>query len=352
MYPKLFTFDPFTVARARMVTLKSPNLDVLLSETRAEMPGLAHFLENGFKARHAEGKLFLPDLAALKSTSIGVFSDYGGESTGRYYSYSFLICAFASLGPFHEQMAQLRTTAGIGQKEIAFKDFGMGPLQRMLSDYLRLADGYVLGMMFTLVVDKSIPSLFGPGDADGIQIARAALDQVGYPRVAPKVAEKLFRVLHVISFLIALLGHEGQKVFWMTDNDAIGATSERHQHLLQVLAKVLPLYTTKTFGVLGGARPFEPRAFDYLDLLSYADVSAGTLAHYFTSVDVLGREKAEIKEGGNEVLRWLCHDSVTLKKLCIVVQRDASGQVVSGPVNFDALTPILNEVFLPAHLLR
>jgi len=352
MYPKLFTFDPATVARARMVTLKSPNLDVLLPENRAEMPGIAHFLESGFKARDAEKKLFLPDLSALKSTSIGVFSDYAGESTGRYYSYSFLVCAFGSLDPFKQRMSELRSATGIGQKEIAFKDFGMGRLKRMLPDYLRLADGYVLGMMFTLVVDKTIPSLFGPGGPDTIQIARAALEQVGYRGVAPKIAEKLFRVIHIIAFLIALLGQTGQKIFWMTDNDAIGATSERHHLLLKVLEKALPLYTSKTFSVLGGARPFEPRALEYLDLLSFADVSAGTLAQYFTSVDTLGRERAEIKEGGNDVLRWLCHDSVTLKKLCIVVQRNSAGTVVSGPVNFEALTPIANEVFLPAQFLR
>jgi hypothetical protein len=156
MYPKLFTFDPVTVSRARMVTLKSPNLDVLLPENRAEMPGIAHFLESGFKARDTEKKLFLPNLSALKSTSIGVFSDYAGESTGRYYSYSFLVCAFGSLDPFKQRMAELRSVSGIGHKEIAFKDFGMGRLRRMLPDYLRLADGYLLGMMFTLVVDKTI----------------------------------------------------------------------------------------------------------------------------------------------------------------------------------------------------
>ena len=171
MYPKTFTFDPVTVARVRMVTLKSPDLNVLRPEVRSQMPGIAHFLESGVKARHAEGKLFLPDLSALHNTTIGIFSDYAGESTGRYFTYSFLVCAFGSLGPFKEQMAELRTKAGIGQKEIAFKDFRMGPLQRMLPDYFRLADRYVLGLMFTLAVDKSIPSVFGPPGPETMRIA-------------------------------------------------------------------------------------------------------------------------------------------------------------------------------------
>src|SRR5271163_2439897 len=161
MYPKKFTFDPVNIARARLVTLRAPNLNVLLPENRAKMPGIAHFLEAGFKARDKEGKLLLPDLSALCNTTVGIFSDYGGESTGKYLTYSFLVCAFGTLGPFQQHMAALRKKASIGHKEIAFKDFGMGPLQRMLPSYLRLVDGYVLGLVFTLVVDKSIPSLFG-----------------------------------------------------------------------------------------------------------------------------------------------------------------------------------------------
>ena len=75
MYPKKFTFDPITIARARMVTLRTPNLNVLLPENRARMPGIAHFLEGGFKSRDKEGKLVLPDLNALGNTTVGIFSD-------------------------------------------------------------------------------------------------------------------------------------------------------------------------------------------------------------------------------------------------------------------------------------
>ena len=47
MYPKRFTFDPKQIERARLVTLRSPDLNVLRDENRAELPGLAHFLEQG-----------------------------------------------------------------------------------------------------------------------------------------------------------------------------------------------------------------------------------------------------------------------------------------------------------------
>lgn len=353
MYPKRFTFDPRLVERARVVTLKSPNLNVLRDENRAEMPGISQFLEGGFKARDRDGKLLLPDLSALANRTIGIFSDYGGEdSTSGYFTYSFLVCAFGSLHPFQGQMAALRARSGLGDKEIAFKDFRWGPLRRMLPAYLQVADNYINGLLFTLVVDKSIPSLFGPGGPDTMRHLTAALDQMDYGPLSSHIGEKLFRIVHCVAFLIALLGHQGQKIFWMTDNDPIGETPERHTKLLAVLNAVLPLYTIKTFGLLGGARPFAPRAFEYLDLLSLADIAAGSIAQSLTSIDALGKDNAQIKNGGEHVLRWLCHSSITLKKFAMVVKRMPNGEVGSGPIDFEARTPIPDELFIPMHLMR
>ncbi len=314
------------------------------------MPGIAHFLESGFKARNRDGKLLLPDLSALANTTIGIFSDYGGERTGKYLTYSFLVCAFGSLDPFKIQMAKLRNKANLGEKEIAFKSFKHGPLHRMLPDYLQLVDSYVSGLVFTLVVDRQIPSLLGPAGTASLLVD--ALAEQGYGRAKPDVAEKLFRIIHTIAFLIALLAQQGQKLFWMTDHDAISETPERHERLLHLLNRVLPLYTTKTFGLLGGALPFKPRATEYLDLLSLADVAAGATAECLTGVDTVGLLKAQVKDGADHVLRWLCYDSVTLKKLCIMVKRDADGHVVSGPVNFEPVALGENEIFVPAELVR
>ena len=264
MYPKRFTFDPGLIERARIVTLRSPDLNVLRRGESGGVAGPRTLPGQGFKARDAEGKLLLPNLSALANRTVGIFCDYGGEdSTSRFFTYSFLVWPFGSLDPFKQQMAMLRAKSGIGGKEIAFKDFRWGPLRRMLPAYLRLCDGYISGLLFTLVVDKTIPSLFGPGDTETTRRMTDALERTGYGSVTPRVGEKLFRILHCIAFLVALLGHPGQKIFWMTDHDAIGETPEQHSKLLGILNRVLPLYTNKPFSFLGGARPFTPRAFEF-----------------------------------------------------------------------------------------
>jgi hypothetical protein len=349
MYPKTFINDPVQVARARLVTLQNPNLDILPPENLDEMPGIAHFLEGGFKARDQEGRLLLPDLSALANSTIGIFSDYGGDN-GQYLTYSFLVCGFGSLGAFQEQMAKVRRDSDLGTNEIAFKDFGFGPLFRMVPEYLRTFDAFVPGMLFTLAVDKSIPSLFGPPEAT--ERLQLAFQENGLGTVKRHVAERLFRITHIAAFLVALLGHEGQKLFWMTDHDSIAATPEGHRNLLAALDRVLPLYTTKRLSLIGGARPFPERTFSYLDLLSAPDIAAGAIAQVLSGFDAVGHDKVQIKEGGDHALRWLCHDSVTLKKLCLVVKRDAAGGIVSGPVNFEAKQPVEGELFIPIQLMR
>lgn len=353
MYPKRFTVDPALIERARMVTLRSPNLNVMRNDNGVVMPAIAHYLEEGFKARDRQGKLLLPDLSALMNSTIGIFSDYGGEdASSRYLTYSFLVCAYGSLGPFNEQMAALRQASRMGQKEMAFKDFRHGPSRRMLPAYLNLTDRYISGLLFTLVVEKSIPSLFGPGDAETYAKMADALEQVSYGALTRKVAEKLFRIVHCIAFLLALLGHPDQKIVWMMDHDSIGETPERHTKLLEILLKVLPLYTTKSFGLLGAARPFEPRSCEFLDLLSVSDIAAGAIAQCLSSIDTVGQQNAQIKPGGDQVLRWLCHNSVVLKKFIMTVKRLPDGVVGCGPVDFEARVPIEGELFIPTQLVR
>jgi hypothetical protein len=50
--------------------------------------------------------------------------------------------AVASLHPFRNMMKKLRTTYSLGNKEIEFKDFGMGAIRAALPAYLDLLNGY------------------------------------------------------------------------------------------------------------------------------------------------------------------------------------------------------------------
>ena len=107
---------------------------------------------------------------------------------------AFLICAFGSLDPFKREMRRVRKEFGLADKEIEFKDFGMGPIQRALPAYLETLNGYVPGLLFTLVVDKRLKSLFGSSHKSTLETLAQMLEARGVGRRRPHVAEKVMRV--------------------------------------------------------------------------------------------------------------------------------------------------------------
>lgn len=309
-----FSIEPADIARAREVILHNPNLNVLQSEHAGRYSPMVTSIEAELKRRDADGKLLLPDLSAFGNSTVGVFSDYSGEGGGNYDTYSFLLCGWDYLDHFRGEMKKIRTAFELGEKEIAFKDFGMGPIQRALPAYLDTLNGYVVGLLITVVVEKRLISLFGSQSKSTHHALTQKLKEEGFGTLKPKISEKLFRVIHIAAYLTALLSHDGQKVFWMSDHDAICANNEAHNRMLALYHNVLGLYTERQFPLIGGAVPFKERSTDYLDLLSAADIVAGTLGRYFTDRDELGEQNVRVKEGAEKVLVWLGHDALSLKK--------------------------------------
>ena len=348
-----FSFDPDLITKARQLILHGPNLNVLKPESEGRYSPLVVAIEAELKKRDAAGLLLLPDLSALANTTVGIFSDYGGEdNSNNHLTYSFLICAFGSLDVFWERMKDLRTNSGLGTKEIEFKDFGMGVVRNALSAYLELLNGYVPGLLFTLVVDKRISSLFGPQKRSTRAFLSQHLEAKGVGKFKPPIAEKAFRVVHTAAFLTALLGHEDQKIFWMSDHDAICPNLSAHNRLLALFQNVLGLYAERRFGLIGGALPFNERSTNYLDLLSATDIVAGSIGQYFTSRDKIGEENAQVKEGAEKLLMWLGHDGLALKKLSIQLCLGDDGAIRFGTIEFTPKQIPDATTFLPIHLCR
>jgi len=92
------------MAYADSVTLKNPDLDVLLEEFKDRYSALAMALQDILKKAYAQGRVMLPELEAYGNETVAVFSDYGGETTGNYYTYSFLVCAYGMTEPFEQKM--------------------------------------------------------------------------------------------------------------------------------------------------------------------------------------------------------------------------------------------------------
>ncbi len=245
-------------------------------------------------------------------------------------------------------MAEIRPRFGLGTKEIAYKDLNMGQLLRALPDCLAAADE-LPGFLCTVAIDKQIGSVFGT-EEDTPRRLVAVLEDAGLGARKPDVAEKLLRIVHLAAYLTALLGHNGQNVFWMTDHDAICPTPAQHLHLLETFGRVLPIYQkpASQFAKIGGATPFPERSVEMNDLLSLADLAAGTLGDYLSKKDVLSPDEIRVKEGTDKIMLWLGKPGIGLKKSCFFLRKGPDGSIARGAIEFSPVDPP-SAIFVPIY---
>jgi len=137
---------------------ETPVLPEPLSEDR-RLPAISYLLDNFFQAQSNAKKLYFPRFAANESVFIA--SDYGGDSGDSHYNtYSFVVTGWTQLGDFLMAQKNMRQTWLHPEKEISYKDL-TGPLERDLDQYLANISNLVPGFVITIVIPKSIRSLFG-----------------------------------------------------------------------------------------------------------------------------------------------------------------------------------------------
>lgn len=327
---------------------KNPNISVLDPNSNIEYNELVQILQNLIHKSHRRGKLILPNLTAHENKTVAVFSDYAGESTGDYHTYSFLTCGWNTSGSFLAKVRDIRAQTRLGEKEIAFKDFRMGQMLRALPDYLKAADLLLHGFLLTIVIDKKLLTLFGPNDKSTLKNLPDILETADLGTWKPESAEKLLRVVHSVAFLVALLARSGQNIFWMSDNDTICANEALHRKALDLFARAVGIYAKERhFPVFGGASTFKDRSLDHLDLLSLADITASSIEHYLTRKNAKGEDDFEVKAGSHSVLQWLTHDGLSLSKMTIIVRPDDNGGIETANLEFNLIDEPENLTVIP-----
>jgi hypothetical protein len=342
--PESSPIEPETLRRitwfANQLTLKNVPLPLLRRDPPStQYSSLIESVEHLLLESHRQNKLLLPELSAFNNQSLGVFSDYSGEGSGRYFVYSVLVCGFNMRASFEARMAEIRPRFGLGTKEIAYKDLNMGQVLRALPDCLAAADE-LPGFLCSVAVDKQIGSVFGI-EEDTRRLLATSLEDAGLGGWKPDVAEKLLRVVHLAAYLAALLGHDNQNVFWMTDHDAICPTPVGHMQLLEAFARVLPIYQKpeSKFDKIGGATPFPERSVEMTDLLSLPDLAAGTLGNYLSKKDVRSPDEIRVKEGADKIMLWLGKPGIGLKKSCFLLRKRPDGFIERGAIEFSPVDP-------------
>ena len=311
---------------------------------------LKEFDKNLTAAHRSEGLLF-PNFA-IDCSAVCIFSDYSGESSdSKFITYSFLFCSFESAFKSLSKMMLMRKEHALIDPliEIKYKDFRNGKINRAIPDYLDIADN-IVGLLFSVVVDKRIKSLFGPNTTKTHPLLSEKLKELGYTRWKPPIIEKVLRISYILSYLSSLLIDKHQKCFWMTDEDDIAANRYIKEDLISLVFSLVNNYTGIELGNFKFAVPFKNNPIEYnvTDIISIADVVAGSINEYFNvNKDIFSMKR----DASKYIIEWLCNHGLLLSKYIYVVRPDEinKGIVMAGLVSLKRSKANSNIMYIPIH---
>jgi hypothetical protein len=230
------------------------------------LPGLSDALVR-FELEHP-GRL--PDLR--QDHALYITSDYSGEHAGAPFEvYSFLVAQMHDVLHWARHRGYIRAALLEDGRRMSFKSLGDRQRARALPPFLLHANS-LRGLLLTVAVKKTAGSLFAASEP------RPGLAK----RWRPNVFEKVLRVAHLSGVLMAGLSRPGQSILWVTDNDAIAASTDHLRDFTNLLMLVSSNILSHSLGHLrctttgiadDGSRTVE-------DLAAIADLSAGFMADY------------------------------------------------------------------------
>ncbi len=304
---------------------------------KEKFPAIIFALDNQLEELYKQKKVFLPNFTNTKS--IAVFTDYSGEhSDSKFITYSFLISEYDSLGMYDKAIRKIRTQYKLDNpyKEIAFKDLHYGPLKRALREILRGADFLINGLLFTFIVDKNAITIFAGNTKKSLIENHKIFERYKLNFWKPEVIEKLLRIIHIISYLCALLTFKDQKLFWMTDNDSIFQNENQTKYIGKVFEALIDHYTGKHFlSKIGYATQFNKIGFmDFNIFLSLSDLIAGSISDYYKNT--INEKKPKVSNDSVvKIIEWLCHDGLLLKKLNFKIDVADKNNLTTSFVKFE-----------------
>jgi len=158
---------------------------------------------------------FLPNLRT--DSQLLLISDYAGKhKQARFHILSYLLAdSPGTLRIWDHKRKAIRQEFLQDGRRIAFKQLGDKQKQKALGPFLASAS-FINGVLFCVAIDKRIKSISFDGLPSRLDIAKWS--QLPW---SPRVFERLIRVLHFGSFLVAGLYRPGQDLHWIMDEDEI-----------------------------------------------------------------------------------------------------------------------------------
>jgi hypothetical protein len=317
--------------RWRIISRPEFGLTTVISEAICDFPAL-----NGFCMR-----------SLRRSSSLLVFSDYGGAHKGaRYEVFSYLVTTAGGFSGFDAERRLLRE-AGLGRRRMSYKALNDTVRMRSLPGYLTATD-QITGVLISFAVDKRAAQ----------RLTEDYHAETVFGGLGPWTARafgKLSRVGHLAAMVIEGVRADGQNLTWITDEDEIAPNPAKHAEATRFIGHLLNHYCT---GNMGHFR-FGTTASDSGDLLiedlaAVADLAAGGLQEILSRVGLPTNsrlpDRLVLAADGVPPIKvryigqWLSDSSSALKKVNVVVDEgtgEHSGACRVSRIKVESLPGVL-----------
>jgi hypothetical protein len=286
-------------------------------------------ISNGIRQIEERFPGSVPNLHTIDD--IFITSDYSGprrDSSTKYEVFSYLLFSYPHAEQWQSRRLALRK-ASLGNRSVSFKGLNDRIKRAALPEFLAAADS-IPGLLITFAVSKTHRSLFHRGGR--IDMREPDLEQ--YRHWNADAFEKLLRVVHFLTFLVAGLSTEGQRIIWYTDEDDIAPNSNREdrsrtRELGAIWTKVISHYLPHRIRqvVLGTEKDDEPTK-SLSDLIAIPDLACGAWCEFLTGVpagDFINAAPTidvtlpRLSDRALTLLAWFVREDQPLRRLLCVI---------------------------------
>ena len=297
-----------------------------------ERPCEAPFMElisEVIRNRELAAPDLLPNLQ--NSADLVLASDYAGEHQhSQFQVLGYLLAdGSESIPSWDEARKDVRAKFLPDNRRIEFKGLGDGLKQKAILPFLNSANS-INGLILCVAIDKAIQEIV-PG-------LISAKDWTTVPW-KPDAWEKLVRVAIFGSILVGGLSRPGQKLKWITDEDAIVANDKWVVDACRVIRTALWHYCPKCpddviMGIAGQIK--DDRQAE--DLVSIVDLAVGSVTESLSSIGPAGVPidtnivtpiHGQLSTKATIIHSWLSTSDVPLKKLICMVRPADRGLLFS-----------------------
>jgi hypothetical protein len=233
--------------------------------------GMMNRLNAIIRVADAANPFALPNFSSASAVTIG--SDYSGQHrASKYDAYAFVIADLGSAFNWELSRRQIREKYLQDGRRFSFKNLNDSKRAAALPAFLRAID-LIPGLLLVVLVEKTVGTLFVESQVDEKDSLAHELSL--WP---PHVNERLFRILHFNSLLIAGLTYPGQHVLWITDQDDVVANETKHRQAIDAFSRTIGRYLEHDLGhVRVGTTASDSGTRDVEDFVAIADFAAGAI---------------------------------------------------------------------------